>query len=156
MPSATPAPPPHSIPGLTASQLSSFRENGYLVLENYLSESEVTALLTTTNTLLSDFPLSTHPLTRFTTGTSTTSDTEANAKHIATPISVSWISRSTLLRSRRPSSPPPQSPHSRQPQSPQTPLHQQNRPRPTRPLPPFHRHNHSPASHRHPQRRHSS
>ncbi|EEH16966.1 hypothetical protein PABG_07053 [Paracoccidioides brasiliensis Pb03] len=82
MPSATPAPPPHSIPGLTASQLSSFRENGYLVLENYLSESEVTALLTTTNTLLSDFPLSTHPLTRFTTGTSTTSDTEANAKHI--------------------------------------------------------------------------
>ncbi|EAW11606.1 phytanoyl-CoA dioxygenase family protein [Aspergillus clavatus NRRL 1] len=54
--------------GLTPSQLSFFRENGYLVIPNFLSPDEITSLLAETNTLLDDFPLDTHPLTKFTTG----------------------------------------------------------------------------------------
>lgn len=54
--------------GLTESQVASFQENGYLVIPDYLSKTEVEALLAETNTLLNDFSLESHPLTRFTTG----------------------------------------------------------------------------------------
>ncbi|KAJ5566190.1 hypothetical protein N7535_007828 [Penicillium sp. DV-2018c] len=54
--------------GLTEPQLASFKENGYLVLPNYLSTEEITSLLNETNQLLNDFPLESHPLTQFTTG----------------------------------------------------------------------------------------
>lgn len=54
--------------GLTESQLASFKENGYLVIPNYLTKSEVDSLLAETNTLLNNFSLDTHPLTQFTTG----------------------------------------------------------------------------------------
>jgi hypothetical protein len=54
--------------GLTKSQVASFRENGYLVLPDYLTPTETNTLITETNNLLRDFPLDTHPLTQFTTG----------------------------------------------------------------------------------------
>ncbi|KAI9368967.1 hypothetical protein BJX61DRAFT_184899 [Aspergillus egyptiacus] len=58
--------------GLTPSQLASFHENGYLILPNYLTPAQISALLTETSTLLSTFDLSTHPLTQFTTGDDST------------------------------------------------------------------------------------
>lgn len=54
--------------GLTPEQLTSFQENGYLILPDYLSPDEITSLLTETNTLLDTFSLESHPLTQFTTG----------------------------------------------------------------------------------------
>lgn len=54
--------------GLTPTQITSFHENGYLVLPNHLTPTEITSLLTETQTLLDTFPLETHPLTQFTTG----------------------------------------------------------------------------------------
>ncbi|KKZ60551.1 hypothetical protein EMCG_04788 [[Emmonsia] crescens] len=82
MPAAIPSPPPSSIPGLTPAQLTSFRENGYLVIPNYLSASEVTSLLQTTHTLLENFPLESHPLTCFTTGDDDEAESNNKAKHI--------------------------------------------------------------------------
>lgn len=63
--------------GLTPEQVSSFNENGYLVVPNYLTADDVQSLLTTTNSLLENFPLESHPLTRFTTG-----DDDTNNKHV--------------------------------------------------------------------------
>lgn len=60
--------------GLTESQLASFQENGYLVIPDYLSKSEVDELLAETNTLLNEFSLDTHPLTQFTTGDDDTAE----------------------------------------------------------------------------------
>lgn len=54
--------------GLTPEQVTSFQENGYLVLPDYLSPEEITSALTETNTLLDTFSLESHPLTQFTTG----------------------------------------------------------------------------------------
>jgi phytanoyl-CoA hydroxylase len=65
--------------GLTDEQLSSFRENGYLVIPNYLSKDEVQSLLSTTNDLLENFSLDSHPLTRFTTGDD---EEKKDAKHV--------------------------------------------------------------------------
>lgn len=62
--------------GLTPTQLTSFHENGYLIVRNYLSDTDLTTLLTETNTLLTSFPLDTHPLTQFTTGD--TADSQAH------------------------------------------------------------------------------
>ncbi|KAG5290371.1 phytanoyl-CoA dioxygenase [Histoplasma capsulatum G186AR] len=83
----TPSPPPSSIPGLTPFQLASFRQNGYLVIPNFLSGGEVSSLLQTTHALLDGFPLASHPLTCFTTGDESDDDTSystnnAKAKHI--------------------------------------------------------------------------
>ncbi|PGG98168.1 hypothetical protein GX51_06955 [Blastomyces parvus] len=88
MPPATiPPPPPSSIPGLTPAQLASFRENGFLVIPDFLSSDEVSSLLQTTHALLDEFPLDSHPLTCFTTGDESDDDTNystnnAKAKHI--------------------------------------------------------------------------
>ena len=65
------------MPSLTSPELTSFNENGYLVLRNYLNPSEVSSLLSETNHLLETFPLETHPLTQFTTG-----DTADNKAHV--------------------------------------------------------------------------
>jgi len=62
--------------GLTAEQLAFFRENGYLVIRDYLSPEEVQSLLDETYSLLDNFPLESHPLTRFTTGDGDGSDTQ--------------------------------------------------------------------------------
>ncbi|KAM5436986.1 hypothetical protein MferCBS31731_005641 [Microsporum ferrugineum] len=54
--------------GLTAEQVASFNENGFLVIPDFLSKTQVTSLLDTANNLLDNFDIATHPLTRFTTG----------------------------------------------------------------------------------------
>lgn len=60
--------------GLTPSQLTFFLENGYLIIPRALPPSTVSRLLSTTHTLLSNFDLSSHPLTRFRTGGDTGHD----------------------------------------------------------------------------------
>ena len=65
--------------GLTPAQVGFFKENGYLVIPDYLTPTEVDSLLTETNTLLDEFPLDTHPLTTFTTGDD---EHDKNSKHI--------------------------------------------------------------------------
>ncbi|RAL06083.1 phytanoyl-CoA dioxygenase family protein [Aspergillus ibericus CBS 121593] len=64
------------MPGLTPEQLTSFHQNGYLVLPDYLTPTEITACLTETHHLLDTFPLDTHPLTQFTTGDNPTTTTQ--------------------------------------------------------------------------------
>lgn len=54
--------------GLTPEQLRSYDENGYLIIPNAVSPPTISALLDETNSLLTTFPLSSHPLTKFTTG----------------------------------------------------------------------------------------
>ncbi|KAF4122669.1 phytanoyl-CoA dioxygenase family protein [Geosmithia morbida] len=55
--------------GLTADQLSAFNRDGYLIIPRALSRSTVTALLDETDRLLSSLSLDDHPMTRFSTGT---------------------------------------------------------------------------------------
>ncbi|KAI0414377.1 phytanoyl-CoA dioxygenase [Xylaria grammica] len=54
--------------GLTPSQLADFERDGYLVIPNALPPTTVEALLAETHTLLEDFSLSDHPMTKFSTG----------------------------------------------------------------------------------------
>ncbi|PON29301.1 hypothetical protein TGAM01_v201550 [Trichoderma gamsii] len=54
-------------PGLTPEQLSSFNKDGYLIIQNALRPETVTSLLTETHSLLENFSLKDHPLTRFST-----------------------------------------------------------------------------------------
>lgn len=72
------APSPTPI-GLTPSQVSFFNENGYLVIPDYLSRTEIDSLLIETNSLLTSFPLDSHPLTTFTTGDG---EQEEESKHV--------------------------------------------------------------------------
>ncbi|KAF2729847.1 phytanoyl-CoA dioxygenase family protein [Polyplosphaeria fusca] len=54
--------------GLTPSQLDFFNENGYLIIPDALSPETVQHLLSTTHTMLDEFSLSDHPMTKFSTG----------------------------------------------------------------------------------------
>jgi len=68
-PSRTSPPPTEpSSDGLTHEQLTFWDENGYLLIPNALSPSTVSSLLRETHTLLTTFPLETHPMTKFSTG----------------------------------------------------------------------------------------
>lgn len=69
-PSRTSPPPTTFKPttGLTPSQLTFWHNNGYLLIPNALSPETVSSLLAETNTLLTSFDLSTHPMTKFSTG----------------------------------------------------------------------------------------
>lgn len=67
-PSRTSPPPSSTRPGLTPSQLSFFNTNGYLIIPNALSASTVSTLLLETHSLLSSLDLTSHPLTKFSTG----------------------------------------------------------------------------------------
>lgn len=58
----------HISGGLTASQVDSFERNGYLIIEDALSPSTVKSLLDETGSLLSNFSLDDHPMTKFSTG----------------------------------------------------------------------------------------
>lgn len=79
-PTATNPPSSPQFPqGLTPTQLSTYHKNGYLLIPSYLSPQTVRALLTETHSLLSLFDPSTHPLTRFTTGTSSSSSPRSSA-----------------------------------------------------------------------------
>ena len=66
----SPGPPSGLALGLTPSQLASYHENGYLLIPNAFSSETVCSLLREIHTLLTTFPLSTHPLTKFSTGES--------------------------------------------------------------------------------------
>ncbi|MCJ1398733.1 hypothetical protein MMC11_001934 [Xylographa trunciseda] len=67
-----PPSPPLKTLGLTPSQQAFFSTNGYLLIPNALSPSTISALLAETHHLLTTFPLATHPLTKFSTGESST------------------------------------------------------------------------------------
>jgi hypothetical protein len=67
-PSRTSPPPNDLSEGLTPSQLSTWHSKGYLLLPDALSPSQVSTLLSETNRLLTDFPIESHPMTRFSTG----------------------------------------------------------------------------------------
>ncbi|KAF1919249.1 phytanoyl-CoA dioxygenase family protein [Ampelomyces quisqualis] len=54
--------------GLTPEQLDFFNENGYLLIPDALSQDTVKELVEVTNTLLNDFSLDEHPMTKFSTG----------------------------------------------------------------------------------------
>lgn len=64
--------PPPSTPdlsqGLSQEQIATWHKNGYLLLPDALSPSQVQDLLSETNAMLDDFPLESHPMTRFSTG----------------------------------------------------------------------------------------
>lgn len=55
--------------GLTPEQLETYHRDGYLIIPNALSPTTTASLLQETHTLLSSFPLSSHPMTKFSTGT---------------------------------------------------------------------------------------
>lgn len=67
---------------LSQDQLTFFEENGYLVLPDYLTPTEISSLITETNHLLETFPLDTHPLTQFTTGDSDGNDKDSQKDHV--------------------------------------------------------------------------
>ncbi|KAH0424582.1 phytanoyl-CoA dioxygenase [Colletotrichum camelliae] len=54
--------------GLTPSQLASFNRDGYLIIPGALSPETVRGLLAETHSLLDNFSLADHPMTRFSTG----------------------------------------------------------------------------------------
>ena len=56
------------VTGLTPEQLKFWDENGYLIVPDALSPSEVQECLSETHNLLSSFSLEDHPMTRFSTG----------------------------------------------------------------------------------------
>lgn len=59
---------PNSTTKLTAEQLASYKNDGYLLIPNALSPTTVSALLSETNQMLSSFSLTDHPMTKFSTG----------------------------------------------------------------------------------------
>jgi phytanoyl-CoA hydroxylase len=66
---------PNRTDGLTPSQLEFWYENGYLIIPDALTPETVAGLLEETHTMLSSFPLESHPMTKFTTG-------ESNDPHV--------------------------------------------------------------------------
>ena len=63
--------PPSSFdsqPGLSPEQLGFYNENGYLLVPNALDASTVSSLLDETNSLLNNFSIADHPMTKFSTG----------------------------------------------------------------------------------------
>src|SRR5438045_5971358 len=54
--------------GLTASQVATFEEDGYLIIPDVLTQETVSLLLAETHSLLENFSLKDHPMTRFSAG----------------------------------------------------------------------------------------
>ncbi|MCJ1445779.1 MAG: hypothetical protein MMC23_006284 [Stictis urceolatum] len=67
-PSATSDLSSPSSQGLTPSQLEQWHNDGYLIIPSYLPPTTVSSLLSTTRIMLSTFDISTHPMTKFSTG----------------------------------------------------------------------------------------
>lgn len=67
-PSRTSPDPPSTTQGLTKDQLATFERDGYLIIPNALSPQEVSELLEETHSLLDNFSLADHPMTKFSTG----------------------------------------------------------------------------------------
>ncbi|KAH7108096.1 phytanoyl-CoA dioxygenase [Auriculariales sp. MPI-PUGE-AT-0066] len=59
---------------LSEEQKAKFHRDGYLVLPGFLSQDEIDAMLSRTKTLLQEFDLDGHPMTKF--------ETEADEKHV--------------------------------------------------------------------------
>ncbi|KFZ05326.1 hypothetical protein V501_08459 [Pseudogymnoascus sp. VKM F-4519 (FW-2642)] len=57
-----------SAPALTPAQIEAFHRDGYLIIPNALDSQTVTSLLTETHSLLENFSIEDHPMTRFSTG----------------------------------------------------------------------------------------
>jgi len=68
MGSRTSPDPPSAAQGLTKEQLATFQRDGYLIIPDALSAEKVSELLTETRSLLDNFSLSDHPMTKFSTG----------------------------------------------------------------------------------------
>ena len=64
----TPRTTQDAIPGLSPAQLSSFHEDGYLLIPDALDPATISTLLSTTQGMLGDFSLADHPMTKFSTG----------------------------------------------------------------------------------------
>lgn len=56
--------------GLSKDQLEAWYRNGYLLLPDALSQAQVQSLLSESYKMLDEFPLESHPMTRFSTGES--------------------------------------------------------------------------------------
>ncbi|KAL6703833.1 hypothetical protein ACN47E_009052 [Coniothyrium glycines] len=56
------------VQGLTPEQLQFFQENGYLLIPDALSQDTVKQLLADTSSMLNEFSLDDHPMTKFSTG----------------------------------------------------------------------------------------
>ncbi len=56
--------------GLTKDQVATFDKNGYLIIPDALSSETVSSLLAETHSLLDNFSLEDHPMTKFSTGES--------------------------------------------------------------------------------------
>lgn len=54
--------------GLTTEQVETFERDGYLIIPNALEKETVAALLKETHSLLENFSLDDHPMTKFSTG----------------------------------------------------------------------------------------
>ncbi|MCJ1254127.1 hypothetical protein MMC24_001941 [Lignoscripta atroalba] len=69
-PSRTSPPPSgaNSPLGLSPEQASFYEQNGYLLIPDALSSTTIFTLLADTHKMLSEFPLSSHPMTKFSTG----------------------------------------------------------------------------------------
>ena len=59
-----------ALQGLSAAQRESYNKDGYLIISNALSPDNVSTLLGESNRLLESFDLSSHPMTKFSTGES--------------------------------------------------------------------------------------
>jgi phytanoyl-CoA hydroxylase len=57
-----------SAPSLTPAQIEAFQRDGYLIIPNALDSQTVAALLAETHSLLENFSIEDHPMTRFSTG----------------------------------------------------------------------------------------
>ncbi|OBT69304.1 hypothetical protein VE03_01831 [Pseudogymnoascus sp. 23342-1-I1] len=57
-----------SAPGLTPAQIESFNRDGYLIIPRALDSQTVSTLLAETHSLLENFSIEDHPMTRFSTG----------------------------------------------------------------------------------------
>jgi phytanoyl-CoA hydroxylase len=68
-PSRVSPPPPSDLSsGLTKEQLQFWETNGYLLIPDALSKATVKELYDESNSLLNDFSLDDHPMTKFSTG----------------------------------------------------------------------------------------
>jgi hypothetical protein len=62
--------PPSASQGLTKEQFTTFSRDGYLIIPDALFQETVSFLLSETHSLLENFSLDDHPMTKFSTGES--------------------------------------------------------------------------------------
>ena len=61
---------PQAAAGLTPEQLQIWEQDGYLIIPNALDPETVSSLLNETHSMLENFSLDDHPMTKFSTGES--------------------------------------------------------------------------------------